>query len=72
MSQPIIIEAAIDYGKPIGTYTYKYHTTGASIGGKPFPSEGQAWAFQRGLQILTAFMSMRHEDQLSLIKQLKL
>lgn len=42
------------------------------ISGVPFPSEGQAWAFGKGIALLEKFMSMGYQNQLDLLKQLNI
>jgi hypothetical protein len=64
MPVPKVVKAEVLYDMGVGTFTYENGT----IGGKPFPSEEQAWAFSKGLEIMQKFMLLSHEQQLKVLR----
>ncbi len=69
MKYPKIVEVKVIFKDPkLGDFTLK----NGGVSGKPFPSEGEAWAFDKGVQVMNKFMFMPHDEQLALLKQLEL
>jgi hypothetical protein len=61
---PKILTAAVDFGKNGGTYVLNEH---GGIQGKPFPSESEAWAFDKGVKLMNKFMFMPYAEKLALL-----
>lgn len=66
---PVILSAKVDFGPHFGG---TYELSEGGISGKPCPSEGEAWSFRRGVEVMNKFMFMSHTKQLELLKQLDL
>lgn len=70
MTYPRIETATVDFG--VGKGGDYQLTKSGGVTGRPFPSEGEAWAFDKGLQVMNKFMFMSHQKQLDLLKELGL
>jgi hypothetical protein len=57
---------SVDYGGRVGTFEL---LANGRVRGKPFPSEGQAWAFSRGVDVLGWFIALSYEQQLVFLKK---
>lgn len=74
MNKPKIINAHVVMTVG-GDYTYKLDDPAndhARVSGKPSPSEGEAWAFDKGVKVLNKFLFMPYAEQLALLEELKI
>ena len=68
-SKTKVKEATVDFGSPIGTYTYREY--GRYISGKPFPSEGEAYVFGEAIKVLEWFMNLSPREHDEFLKSIK-
>lgn len=53
------VSIVVDYGPPVGTFTWSPN----GIGGKPFPSEGQAHGFGKAVDVFLWYSSLTYEQR---------